>query len=746
MTTPHPGDTLIDRYELIEALRQEPGLAVWRVNDHVLARECQLFIITNPSAAVTANAVASALVLSKDARFTPVLQMHSVDDVSVLVTGLDEGVSLSDYLEGPSRDTLSIDAMRVILGETALALKTLLSQGLSDRAITTDVIRLSSDHIRIADAPVSGALSGPLTQTSIDHDTDETLAVRQLAGVLYAMLTRTPYIAGQRYNEDNIIAVDNKPHEFWIICQRGLGFATPSGDQAMPIRTLDEFIALLGYWKPIAGLTDSDIVWPEAAGPASVQRAQVLAVNPAELLELPDSLIADAKRKSDEASSHTHAGTDDELLPDWGANQLLFPGRSEVEMVKPTHASGDNLLAALHEGHAPIAVSHPTVPVNVLQIRNFSAGDSKQQPTSTGAAPAVSETVPSAHDDSPLADESSSALPDSLHNAETNAAEEAFDLEQHPQADHPGTDEAQPNTPGRNPLTTNETLPAGGEPRPSVLHVDVAPPSFAPQEHDDPDMATPGEASPYGDPIKDVDSEESTLLNSSDSVLLGKFTTRTITIALGSVFLIVALVLAMTNLVGIHKDLGFTDSSASQWPTDMSNVRFPGAETSTSTSTDTASATATESTNATADSTATTSASQLPAEAVDHTDREVTSVPTPQQIIRNTTAYQIAKQAFLNRPNKLDGYGWYVHLKDPQDIWKIDFRIRQTSGSGMVYVNSTQQNPNNGDPVGTFQIDGEGKATVELKQTVNTQDIVIWFPSQQMPQEKRLSFNGIAVY
>ena len=743
MTTPHPGDTLIDRYELIEALRQEPGLAVWRVNDHVLARECQLFIITNPSAAVTANAVASALVLSKDVRFTPVLQMHSVDDVSVLVTGLDEGVSLSDYLEGPSRDTLSIDAMRVILGETALALKTLLSQGLNDRAITTDVIRLSPDHIRIADAPVSKTLRGPLTQTNIAHDTDETLAVRQLAGVLYAMLTRTPYSAGQRYDKDRIVAVANKPHEFWIICQRGLGFATSSGDPAMPIRTLDEFIALLGYWKPMAGLTDGDIIWPEAAGPASIQRTQIRAVDPEELLELPEFLIADAKSKDDKAS---HAdGSNGNQLPDWDANQLLFPGPSEVEMVKPANGNGSNLLAALHDAPIPVAVPHPTVPVNVLQIRNLSTGGSSGQ--RSDHTPVAPETASAAHDEAEsLADQPSSVTSNTLHTTGmTEANEEPLNSESYRQGDDSRIAGIQPDARVQSTLARQES-------QPSVLHVDVAPPSFAPQEPNDPDAQLSDEVSSYRDPVEAVDHEESTLLNSSNSVLFGKFTTRTITITLGSIFLVVALVLAMTNLLDIHKGFGFTDSSASQWPTDMSNVRFPGAQTNASSSSSsspasTSSGAASDAATSSAASTSPdSSTASSPTKTVDHTDREVGSVPTPQQIIRNTTAYQIAKQTFLNHPNKLDGYGWYVHLKDPQNVWKIDFQIRQTSGSGMVYVNSTQQNPNNGEPVGTFQIDGEGKASVELTQPVNTQDIVVWFPTQQMPQEKRLSFNGISVY
>ena len=726
MITPHPGDTLIDRYDLVEALRQEPGLEAWRANDHVLARDCQLFIITNPAAAVMSNAIASSLALSRDVRFTPVLQMHSVDDVSVLVTDLDEGVSLSDYLTGPSRDTLSIDAMRVILGETALALKTLLSQGLSDRAVTTDVIRLSSDRIRLADAPISGALSGPLTQTDIDLDTDETLAVRQLAGVLYAMLTRTPYMPGQQYDEDSIIAVSNKPHEFWIICQRSLGFATSDGDKATPIRTLDEFIALLGYWKPLDGLTANDIVWPEEAGPASIRRAPVLEVDPSELLELPDALIVDAKHKDADSSPSGHDGTDNPLLPDWGTNQLLFPGRSEVEMVKPAKTGGDNLFAALHEGPAPIPVSHPTTPVNVLQIRNLqteligdsatSAKPSSQSPDTP--SPLQKPDMATTEIPTPRVSAISGDIDDREHQAPSDEQQsKPASSEHHDQA--------------------NEQTNEAAETHPAILHVDIAPPSFAPQERTASDSQIDDMASPYHPDTHDVDGEESTLLSSSDSVLFGKFTTRSVAIVMGTVFLIVALVLAMTNLLGSRSERGFTDPKAGQWPTDMSNVRFPGA---TATS-------ASDSGNASSDSD-TATATQSPEVIIDHSDRDVTSVPVPvpKPVVRNTTAYEISKQSFLSRPNKLNGYGWYVHLKDPHEIWKVDFRIRQKSGSGMIYVNSTQQNPNNGEPVGTFQIDAEGKASVELTQPVTTQDVVIWFPTQQLPPEKRLTFNEVAVY
>lgn len=44
---PQLGDTILNRYTLVSSLREEPGIQAWKANDRVLAKVCQLFIITD---------------------------------------------------------------------------------------------------------------------------------------------------------------------------------------------------------------------------------------------------------------------------------------------------------------------------------------------------------------------------------------------------------------------------------------------------------------------------------------------------------------------------------------------------------------------------------------------------------------------------------------------------------------------------------------------------------------------------
>ena len=73
---PQLGDTIINRYTLVSLLRDEPGLQAWKANDRVLARDCQLFIVTDADAIPTVDAIASSLALSRNRRYTQVLQLQ----------------------------------------------------------------------------------------------------------------------------------------------------------------------------------------------------------------------------------------------------------------------------------------------------------------------------------------------------------------------------------------------------------------------------------------------------------------------------------------------------------------------------------------------------------------------------------------------------------------------------------------------------------------------------------------------
>lgn len=822
MMTPLPGDTLIDRYELVDALRQEPGIEAWHAKDHALARDCQLFIVTDPHAAVTSSTLASSLVLSKNPRFTPVLQMHTLDDVVVLITEQDGGISLSDYLHGPAAETLSFDAMRVIMGECALALQSLIQQGLVDRAISTDVVRLSRDGIRIADAPVSAALSTPLIRGgagSAYDDTPEPLAVRQLAGVLYGMLTRTSYMDDQYFSEQRLIDVPDKPHDFWIICQRGLGFPNPDGSPATPIGTLDELIALLGYWKPVAKLTDEDIIWPSLPGAASIERVQVAPVNKDALLELPARVI---RHRAD--PSKNKRGNQD-----WSANLLLFPEPTEVELVKPTQNAGDDLLAPLHDEFVvPNRMrNNATVPVDVSAVRHSKAGAPTRAhfsaaPDATdasglagaglGAAGAAGATGAGA---AGLAGAASDAVAGaagagaglagargaaSAHgndaNADTIATVDALDTVDNdpsmprsfaPQSARADAPVAAPVVPQSGTLSGTQSgallnVPedaidgetAADEDRAhgssslerlvtateaqqaqDVIHVESAPPSFMPGEQT---------TSAMQDDEDDEDAPRDpqairNAIDSADDLLFGRFTTRSVVITVGVVLLVVALLGAMLNLFGKSSlGLGNDSNTPGNWPTDISNVPFPGRQTPTASETASASgdasatASATESASTDASASAQPSSSETPTatEIVDHADRDVETVPVPApmptQTPTNTTPYPIIERGFLSRPNGLNGYGWYIKLDSPHDVWKVEINLRQNNGHGSVYVNSNRSNPQNGASMGDWSVDSSGHAVIEFSQPVNTQEIVIWVPADGLPTGGRITFNGVNAY
>lgn len=221
---PQLGDTISNRYVLVSPLREETGLQVWKASDHVLARDCQLFIVNNRKALQDVNATASMLAISHDAHFTQVLQLQHVGEVALVITQLDAGMSLSEYLTQSSKP-LSFTAIRSILGEVVEALHVLQKDNLTHFSISTDTVRLTRNGIEIADAPVSIMLADTSRVQSVENQ--EQLAIRQVASLLYSLLTRTPSTLSTNYHLDAISP--NVPMEFRVICKRGLDLKEKDG-------------------------------------------------------------------------------------------------------------------------------------------------------------------------------------------------------------------------------------------------------------------------------------------------------------------------------------------------------------------------------------------------------------------------------------------------------------------------------------------------------------------------------------
>ncbi|WP_369344302.1 lipid II flippase MurJ [Bifidobacterium aquikefiricola] len=367
---PTVGDTFIHRYTLVASLRDEPGLQAWKATDRVLARDCQLFIVTDETLVSQTNTFASGLALRHNRHFTPVYHFSTQQGVGLLVTALDAGISVSDYLAGPEMSTLSFEAMRTIVGEACDALISLKQAHLIDAAVSADTIRLSESGISLAAAPINMMLEHPLARVSTRESFEE-LATRQLSGVLYAMLTRTPEIRGMKFTEDSLPST--MPDEFGIICRRGLHITGSHGREPIPLITLAELSALLGTWSPTAELSDEDIVWPKATGRQSIEQVGIVPSPDLQVLQIPDSFAPQDETNEDSAE------------PKWATNQLLFPESSEVQLVRPKSSDGD-FFSAFDDGtHTHPRASRRTSPYDVSQIRGDSLYNTGDIPADTGS-------------------------------------------------------------------------------------------------------------------------------------------------------------------------------------------------------------------------------------------------------------------------------------------------------------------------------------------------------------------------
>lgn len=500
--TPQLGDTIINRYSLVASLRDEAGLQAWRAHDSVLARECQLFFVTDGAVASQCSTLASGIALSRNRHFTPIYHFSESSGVALIITALDAGISLSDYLAGPTVGTLSNEAMRTIVGEIAEALLTLKNADLTNPSICTDTIRLSSTGVTVADAPVSTMLINPLG-TGNSRAVSEEMVTKQLSAVLYAMLTRTPDVKGMDFDEQTL--PPDVPEEFRIICTRALGLASADGSPSVPLRTLAEFEALLGVWTPPEELSDADISWPDHEGACSIEKVDIRPTDSHAVRDVPASFASEAKK--------TEAAE-----PQWATNQLLFPESNEVQIVRPTAKDGD-LFAAFEDFPYinPVGSSYPeneTSAIDVSRLRAAKAVDSGELSTNTGEMPATTAAVPVA------------ALNERI------AKEKQEEVEEQQEA-------------------LNQEMTATMQP---------LPPSFTPKPR--PHQAT-SDAYRNNESLYDDEDEEN---EEKSGKLFGLFTGRSLAILIGVVLLVAAMAWAVNGLLGAATGSSTSDTSKSAWP------------------------------------------------------------------------------------------------------------------------------------------------------------------------------------
>ena len=737
----HIGDTILGRYTLVTLLRRANGLSAWRAKDKVLERDCQLFIAGDSTCMDRINVNASSLALNKDRRFTPVYQLHTRDKVSLIVTAPDAGMSLRDYMHGPAGETLSDRAIGTIMGEVTEAMRTLHAAGMVDYAVSTSTIRLAPASITLADAPISPMLEHPSVSTEMGL-TDEEYAIHELAGVLYAMLTRRANQDGRQPSLQEL--PKQTPEEFKIICMRGLGLANEQGAVPVPLVTLAELSALLSPWVPPEELTDSDLIWPEMDGRASIEAVVLRPVDPKNVLPLPAGLTSSALPAAQTVSHHE---------PHWKTNQLLFPGRSEIEMLNPEDTDTDlfSLFDERQRLRSLNSSSRKTAAMDVSALRATAtrptAMNEEESKAVTGRVPTVksdqrkpsealsgngvtadnpvergfsqwdfhksgnSQTKATSNLSAPQGNVDSRARQAGAAAAEPLVAGESAARNAH----SPSAAASDTKAPSKAPSQANRAFKNHDfdEEEQKTTVMEPLPPSFTPEIHS---MPVPVTYSVLPDDEQDNDLDDEA--DMANTRLFGRFTTRSVVIAIAAVIVVVALVWALSTITGSRSKVGKSEGG---WPV-MSNVPFPGKTNE--------SEEATPSSNDNGDDQA--QAGNARNDKVSHADKKAGKVPDPPKP-KNTTAYPISRQLFLNKPAGLQGYGWYMHLTQPEEVSRLTIVAPQSGGHAQIYANSTAAQPNQGQPLADFSFDASGTTQVTLREPVMTQDLVVWVPMDGMP-------------
>ena len=547
---PQLGDTIFNRYTTVSCIRDTPGISVWTANDRVLARDCQLFVVQSLDAVDPVNQVATELTLDHNDRFTQVLKFHRAGECCMLVTRIDPGMSISEYLR--SARPLSYNAVRSIIGDVVYALETT-RQGM----LSTDTIRLSQSGVQIADAPVSMLLEDPSTCAPIaiaDDAPVEQLYVRQLASVMYAMLVRK---ASSDISEYDLAALPVEiPGEFRIIIARGLGLGDPHDSLAVPMTSLAELKALLGYWTTVPELGVQDIALPSLSGAASAALAAFQDVDPVDLGQLPVDFITSTPMPELNIDGN---GT---MVPTQSFDVRSLRGETTGEM--PVIGDPFNQFAG----------ADPTSPFD--SIRPIAS----TEPPSPGEA---TTRIPIISDDKPLSQQLNEAeeldaqngLPpevpmrntaaDATNVADSaDASKDAGDVAEGTHA----TDDAHAADGAHTADGTETTDGPAGErdaPLPPSIEPPAAqPPSFAPAPHPSKTNALPTLG----------DDEDNDLSNSH---LFGSMTTKVVAIVVGVILVVLAAVLAVIGL-----SFGGPRDDESNWPSDgnLDSVPFGNESTS----------------------------------------------------------------------------------------------------------------------------------------------------------------------
>jgi putative peptidoglycan lipid II flippase len=739
---PQLGDTILNRYTLVSPLREGPGIEAWKANDRVLAKDCQLFMASNSRVLGSIDEIAGRIAAARPARHVPVLKYRLQANVLIAITPLDAGLSLTEYLSGVAGSTLSYNAMRAIVGECVDALRPMHTGTPADIIISTDTVRVTSSGVEIADAPFSPLLADT-SATNEPEDSVERHAVRQLSALLYAMLTHTPSQVSPSFDLRRL--PQDTPGEFRVICKRGLALTKPD-EQTLPMASLIELDALLGNWKPLTELADTDIALPNVDGECSIVHAPLAPVDQSDINPIPETLITSKRLPKLDINVAVPVA-----LPAPPAVSLPAPPAVSLP-ARPAATSGSN---GLQEDKTEVFL--PTA-AEGSSAGASGAGASGASGAGAGAASAAGAygalgTNADQQDARHLFDFrfSDAWEHENLSGEDTGDWFNAFGPA--PQAAAVGnsrltvpiprgnvTEPAVGETTSRIPIfdTNGREIAPGEESRRAleeeqarIAEISAVPPSFIPTD-------LPNKA------------EDDKL---PDEHLFGSFTTKVVAIVVALLVVAAATVWAVNafrNSGNNPSDPVGNSTSEGEWPqVDMDDVPFGGDSSTGSNSSgsnnsdakdggsDSGSSDASGSSNSSdsADSSNDSGSAATDSKKTKKTtaDKQANAVPQPRH--ENNTAYTISSANFLSNPGGQSGYAYHVYLDQQHEVYRMTVTIRTSGGKGYIRTNTTGD-PTQGEQVAEFAFAEGGTTEVKFTKVTTAQDLILWVPSDSMPQNQ----------
>lgn len=667
---PQLGDTVNNRYVLVSSLREADGIQAWKANDYLLSRDCQVFIVNNAKALDSVFALASSKALTQNDHFTHVLQVHRDEGAIVVVTRLDAGLSLSDYFEDGSRRPLSFEAMRSIMSETLQCARILLDEGLTHHAITTDTVRVTRSGVQLADTPISPLL---LDHTHAEETSNEgQYIIRQLAALLYAMLTRKPSYAIGDFDLEQLD--DTVPMDLRVICRRGLALPDSNDDSIVSLATLDELDALLGQFTPVKELGAADIDTPSIDGECSIIEAALAPVSADDVNDYPDGIVTSERVPVMDFQSP------------YGMAAMTSP--IATANIESSAAAGD---AAANK------------------LKSIWA-ESKQvwsQENLNGAGETGQFSFPLTPTDPDVSSTDDPSFAESTHRLPVIATDGSI---------------IEPGTASQREL--NEDRMAQEAAASSFTRNTPIPPSFEPQ-------ATRAVAQQE----QEEQVSDARLLGNLKTKVVA-IIVMVVVVAIALALALHSLSQpANDGTYKIDEsesawpqmnldEVPFGDGTASSSDT---------ADSADSTSTDASdgTATATDSSDSADSTDSTKKDSKSDATKVVTADKNAKAVPDPKRP-ENTVAFQIDNRTFLQSPAGQSGLGYYMHLAQSEKPYRMVIKIRSSGGQGYIRVNTTND-PTQGEQVAQFTFDESGTTEIKFDKVVETQDVMLWVPMDSLP-------------